>query len=332
MGIATSQQLTRYYDQYRDTEVTFSKDVIRALGLDPREIYIKVNGGQWPCIVNSTSFLMAKIIIGVGSGAFPFLAAKETQTVNLRFCFINADKEKILFLVSGRVAKIEKYMNSKDLAVVTLQFTQRPPDDLIEIVGRLLEANANSIRRKEERIAINEDSKRKLELMNHESVLVVQNVPRHCVIRNLSFSGTQVILIAIPKFILNKEAVIRFEFDNPREVIQIKGLVVGADAIQGSHNGLCSASIRFDERSVPISYKLHINNYLTSVRKNQFSAADQIAQQRELQIQAQKEAQQRQIAEMQAQKTKEAAEAKAKETEPPADKPAENPAPAEPTA
>lgn len=41
MGIATSQQIQKYYDQYRDTEITFTKDIIRAIGLDPRQIYIK---------------------------------------------------------------------------------------------------------------------------------------------------------------------------------------------------------------------------------------------------------------------------------------------------
>ncbi len=278
MGIATSQQITRYYDQYRDTEITFTKDIIRALGLDPRQIYIKCNGSQWPCIINSTSFQLARIIVGTKGGAFSALA-KDNPAVNIRFCFTEIESETITFLVSGKVAKIQPYMNSKELAVVTIQFTQRPPDDLIEIVGRLLEANANAIRRREERIIISDDSKRKLDLVREECIVIIQGVPRHCVLRDVSFLGAKILLIGLSQFLSNKEAVLKLAFDEPSEVLQIKGTIVSADLIQGRKD-ICAVSIKFDESQVPLSYKLHLNNYLTQVRKTQLSASDQIAQQR----------------------------------------------------
>lgn len=284
MGIATSQQLTKYYDQYRDTEITFTKDIIRALGLDPRQIYVKCNGGQWPCIINSTSFQLARIIVGTKGGAFSALASKDNPTVNLRFCFSEQEGEVITFLVSCRVTKMQPYMNSKDLVVVTLQYTQRPPDDLIEIVGRLLEANANAIRRREERVVINDDSKRKLGLMKEECVVIIQSVPRHCVLRDLSFSGAKVILIGLSQFLANKDAILRLEFDEPQEVVSIRGTIVSADLIQGRKD-ICAVSIKFDENFVPLSYKLHLNNFLTAVRKTQLSATDQIAAQKAAQAQ-----------------------------------------------
>lgn len=280
MGIATSQQLTRYYDQYRDTEITFTKDIIRALGLDPRQIYVKCNGGQWPCIINSTSFLLARIIIGTKGGAFSELAKKDVPNVSLRFCFrTEGENDTIMFLVSCRVTQIQPYMNSRELVVVTLQFTQRPPDDLIEIVGRLLEANANAVRRREERVVINEDSKRKLGLLKEECIVEIQGVPRHCVLRDVSFSGAKILLIGLSQFLANKEAVLKLEFEDPAETLQIKGIIVAADLIQGRKD-ICAASIRFDEKHIPLSYKLHINDYLTQVRKTQLSASDQIAQQK----------------------------------------------------
>ena len=38
-----------------------------------RQIYIKSGGLQWPCIVNSTTFNIAKIIVGIKSGAYQVL-------------------------------------------------------------------------------------------------------------------------------------------------------------------------------------------------------------------------------------------------------------------
>ena len=80
------------------------------------------------------------------------LSHKETGPVSLRFCFADYDKQMISFFVNGKVSDIKPYMNSAELSVITISFTQRPPDDLIERLGTLLDANANAIRRKEERI------------------------------------------------------------------------------------------------------------------------------------------------------------------------------------
>ena len=291
MGIATSQQIQKYYDQYRDTEITFTKDIIRAIGLDPRQIYIKCSQGQWPCIINSTSFQQAKIIVGTRGGAFQALSNKDTSGINLRFCFFETETSLMTFFVAGHVTNIVPYMNSNELAVITISFTQRPPDDLIEVVGRLLEANSNAIRRREERIVINEDSKRKLNLNKEEAIIVVQNVPRHCIVRDLSFSGAKVILLGLSQFLKNKPAALRLEFSEPSETIQLNGVIVAAELIQGRKD-IVACSMSFSEKMVPLSYKLHVNNFLTAVRKTQLSASDQVA--------AQKAAQARMIAEQNA--------------------------------
>lgn len=276
MGIATTQQLTKYYDVYRDTELTFTKDIIRALNLDPRQIAVKTKDGQWPCIINSTSFMNAKIIIGTKSEAFKSLAAKESPVAQLRFFFTSPSGEQITFYVAGKVESISPYANSQDMAIVSLLYTQRPADDLLEIVGRLLDANSNAVRRREERIAINADSKRKLGIVKEETVLTVQNVPRHCILRDLSFCGAKVILVGISQFLMNKDAILSIDFDEPQETVQIRGTIVSAEPLEGKKN-ISSASIKFDENLMPLSYKLHLNDFFTQIRKTQLTANDQSA-------------------------------------------------------
>lgn len=284
MGVATTQQLQRFYDQYRDTEITFTKDIIRALGLDPRQIYIKCNRGQWPCIINSTSFLQAKIIVGSKGGAFQALSDSSTTGINLRFCFFESENNLMSFFVAGHVTNIVPYMNSSELAVITIAFNQRPPDDLIEAVGRLLEANSNAIRRREERILINDNSKRKLGLLKEEAIVLIQNVPRHCIVRDLSFSGAKIILMGLSQFLTNKPAQLRLEFEEPSEVISLNGVIIASEMIEGRKD-IVACSITFAEKDVPLSYKLHINSFLTAVRKTQLSASDQIARQKAMQAQ-----------------------------------------------
>ena len=269
MGITTSQQLTRYYELYRDKEVIFSKEVIKTLHLDPRQVFIKCGDSQWPCIINSTSFLGAKIIIGSKGGAYTRLT-KEKGTVNLKFCFTQGDKQPMTFFVNAHVTEIVPYMNSSDLAIVSLVYNQRPPDDLIELIGKLLEANVNSLRRRDERIVISDETRRKLGLTGSDAVVFLDSVPRHCIVRDISFSGAKILLLGVAQFLTAKDIILRLEFDDPHELIAIPGTIVKKEAAQGRRDILV-VCIQYDPNKIPISYKLHINNYITSMRKNQLS-------------------------------------------------------------
>lgn len=272
-NVATSQLITKYYDLYRDTEIIFSKEVLHTLRVDPRQIYVKCNGGQWPCIINSASFQMVKIIVGTNGGAFAEITKKDLPQVQLRYCFIEPDNSPLTFFVSGKVSGVTPYMNAQNLAVVTLSFTQRPPDDLILKLGALIEANRNSIQRREERIVITPDSLRKLGLEKEETIVHIQNVPRRCVLRDLSFGGAKVIILGIVKFLVNKEAVLNLKFLDPAETLEMRGIVKSAEPVQGRQD-IAAVSIVFHEANVSMNYKLHINNYLTSTRKSMLGIQD----------------------------------------------------------
>lgn len=274
MGITTSQQLQNYYDIYRDKEVTYTKDVLRTLAVDPRQIYVKCNGAQWPCIINSTSFLLAKIIVGTKGGAYAAMTKKEPPPVSLRFYFLQQHDQPISFFVAGRVTEVSQYMNSSELAIITITFSQRPPDDLIDKVGTMLEANSNAIKRKEERVVITDDTKRRLNISKDETIIFIQNVPRRCILRDISFSGAKVILLGIEKFINEKEVVLRIHFDEPDEIITLAGRVVKTSPVENRPE-IIYACLQFDETKVPTSYKIRINNYLTTVRKNILTAVSQ---------------------------------------------------------
>lgn len=268
MAVTTAQQLAEYYEKYKTSEVVFTKEVVCTLNLDPRQVYIKCGGAHWPCILNSTSLSTAKIIVGRKGGAFAALESR--PSVSLRLCFTPQDAQIISFFVNAKVTGIEPYMETEDLVIITLTFSQRAPDDLIAIMGGLLEANINAVKRREERIAITPDSKRRLGIESEEMVVFLQNVPRHCIVRDVSFSGAKIIMVGTHDMVFKKVIVLRFDFVDPRESIYVKGLVVAATAIE-DRNDLIVANILFDEKSLPMTYKMHINDYIITVRKSQLS-------------------------------------------------------------
>ncbi|MBO4641107.1 MAG: PilZ domain-containing protein [Treponema sp.] len=266
MGIANSHQISRYYDFFRDKEIIFTKANIQILKMDPRQIYVKCAGGQWPCLINSSSLQSAKIILGTNSGAFIAIQKDKNISIQLRYCFIDANGAPIHFFVNCTVGDINKYQNTEELAVVTLNFTQRPPDDLIFKIGEFLEANENFYHRKEDRIDINKNSIRKLGLEKEESIIFIENVPRRCILKDLSFSGAKVMLVGVPKFLVGKNIALKIDFIDTNESVLVPGIIPRAEFLEGRKD-ITSVHIAFNGDTVPMVYKLHINSFITTYQK-----------------------------------------------------------------
>jgi hypothetical protein len=266
MSITTSQQIARYYEQFSDIDVTFTKEVIKATLLYPKQVFLKCLGYQWPCIVYSSSMVGARVVVNLHS-SFHETVRKAKSLVSLRFSFLQRDKaDPVTFFVAAKITGYTPYGPQKpDLTFVTLQYTQRPPDGLIEILGELLEANVNSQKRKEDRVFLTVDSMRKLGFRGKDTTVMVQGVPRRCILRDLSFSGAKVVIFGIAQFIMNRDAILKLELDDPPETLDIPGRIVRFEAVEG-RTDIAAFAIQFAEDKVPMQYKLRINNYLKTFR------------------------------------------------------------------
>ncbi|MDR2111016.1 MAG: PilZ domain-containing protein [Spirochaetaceae bacterium] len=191
---------------------------------------------------------------------------QSNNSASLRYCFRNADTgAPVTFFVSARSTGYAPYGGSKDVAMFNLQFTQRPPDDLIEIMGRLLDANVNSAKRREERILLTTETLRKLKLLSKETSVFIQGVPRRCILRDISFSGAKIIMMGVAKFLVDRESALRIDFDDPRASFLMKGKFIRFENVEGRKE-LVALAVLFDDAAIPMGYKMRINDYLGSVR------------------------------------------------------------------
>jgi hypothetical protein len=265
MGLVTSQKITTYYERFKDISVTFTKEIIQVTGLLTQQIHLKCGNDFWPCVVYSASFENAKVVANVKTGLLGKLQSAN-NFVSLRFCFRPpGESNSVTFFVAARVLATAPYGNSQDVNIFTLQFSNRPPDDLIEIIGRVLDANVNSAKRKDLRIALTPESLRKLKLLTTESSVFLQGVPRRCILRDISFSGTKLIMVGVTKFLIDKDASVRFEFNDPRETITIKGKFVRAEEVEGKRE-MVALGLQFDEPTVPMNFKIRLNDMVTTMR------------------------------------------------------------------
>lgn len=266
MSVTTSQQLSRYFEQFQTVQVTFTKETIQATKLNTKQVFLKSLGSQWPCIIYSSSMVGAKIIVRMDKSLKETLV-KTNNVVQLRYSFIQPEKNTPLsFFVGARVAGLAPYKpDNQELNFLNIEFTQQPPDSLIEILGGLQEAFINASRRKEERILINPDTIKKLGLLPTNTSLLIDNVPRKCILRDLSFSGTKVIIHGIPKFLLEKSAVLRISFDEPRETANLIGQIVRFEIIEG-RSDIAAFALQFTEDRVPVTYKMRLNSYIRTLK------------------------------------------------------------------
>jgi hypothetical protein len=266
MSIITSQQLSRFYEEFKGTEVTFNKQVIAATGLLPRHVFIKIADQQWPCVIYSSSMTGARSIAGVKADFFESLRNANNHA-SLRYCFKMPEKtDPISFFVPSKVSGYTQYNpKNPDVQLITMEFNQRPPDDLIMVLGALLEASANAQKRKDERIVLTPETLKRLGLESKDSIVYVEAVPRKCIIRDLSFGGAKVLVTGIAKFLKNKPAALKLVRAEVPEEIQIPGEILRVENVEG-RSDIVALAILYTE-DPPLSYKLMINGYLTAVRK-----------------------------------------------------------------
>jgi hypothetical protein len=273
MAVITSQKITVYYERFKTIEVTFTKEIIQVTGLIPQQVYLKCVGDFWPCVIYASSFQGAKVVVNIKSGILQKLE-KANNMISLRYCFKNLDMgNPVTFFVASKFSGHVPYGGSQDVGLFNLQFTQRPPDDLIEIMGRVLDANVNSAKRREERFLITPDSARKLQLLSKENAVFIQGVPRRCILRDLSFSGAKIIMMGVAKFLVDREAALRLDFDDPRESYLLRGKFIRFELVEGRKD-LVALAIQFDESLTPMGYKIRINDFLSQTRADNRTVDD----------------------------------------------------------
>jgi hypothetical protein len=265
MGVLTSQKIATFYERFREIDVTYTKEVIQVTGLQSKQVYLKCVSDVWPCVLYSSSFQGAKVVVNIKSGLIAKLQ-QANNMVSVRFCFKDPNGgEQVTFFVAARSVGYSPYGGSQDVVLFTVQFTQRPPDDLIEIMGRLLDANFNSTKRRDEQIVIDTENIRRLNLLSGEAAVFIQGVPRRCIMRDISFSGVRIVMMGVLKFLLDKEASIRVDFNDPRQSYLIKGRFTKAENVE-SRKDLLVLYLAFDEGAIPMGYRIRLNDYFSTVR------------------------------------------------------------------
>ncbi len=262
MGLLTKQDIDNFYNFYKNDEVVFNKNITNLFGLQPKHIYLKFKEIQRPCIIYSSSMVQAKVIASLPTDLVERI--KTETSINLRYAVSNEDKKNdfLFFFIKCRAREITKYKPEQNLFIITFDYLSKPPEALIILLGRLLEAKKNTFKRSEERIIVDKNSIIALGLETTAAQLFIDNIPRQGIIRDISFNGMKLLLSGNAKFLNNKNIKVEFNHREYGKITTI-GKSIRAESL-AARKDIVALAVQFDANQIPVQYSLIVNEYLKS--------------------------------------------------------------------
>lgn len=263
MQDVSSYQIKTYYERYKEVDITFNKKVMEFIQVIPKEIYLKCKDYVYPCIINSSSMTGARIIAQVNNIFFSRVKSNN-DIVHLRFAFSKGEGPGLIsFYV---LAKMEEYApfesNKPDLYFIDLKYTQRPPNDLVIILGTLIEAGSTIKKRKNERIAITPESLRMLRIKRAQAILIIGDTKQKCLLRDISLCGAKVIAAGDEEKYLGEKVTLVIHSTDNQVLGKIPGDVKRCEGIKGQE-GFTALAIQYDEAGIPPEYSKRIIDYMS---------------------------------------------------------------------
>jgi len=254
MAHLTKHQLTLFFDKHKAIDITFNKHIITTTRLIPSEISIKLGAKSYSCILNSSSMIEARIIIQVNQLFFEELN-QNNKWVSLHFSFGRSDKHyPLTFFIKSKVDSFSPFNSTKpNLYLLNLIYSQRPPDDLIEILGTIIEMNSNARQRKNDRIDMSTENLVNLGMKSPNSILVIGNEKKSCIIRDISFFGAKAISTGQPDFFQDKEVKIVIPFAREPGNCIIDGQIIRCEPIK-ANDSFVLLGIHYHEERVALTY------------------------------------------------------------------------------
>lgn len=267
MPTLPAQKLRAFYEQYKDREIAFNRSILNITGLETRKVFIKIRGDQWPCIVYSCSMRSAKVIIKLDAEDFEAIK-KAKNFVSLRLSFAPKHlKSPILFFVPSIVKGFNTFkLKRQNSFLMTLDFTQRPPDDLIEVLGKIFLSIENFEKRKELRINLDNNVIKEFGIKSTQTLTVIDNIKRPGILKNISSSGCFLVMVCNPKFIMNKKIRIIVGSNYYSGLIELEGTIVRSEDVTGRKD-IFGLGIIFDKEKIPFEFKEMMNEYLDNLEE-----------------------------------------------------------------
>lgn len=265
MPTVTSAKISEYYNKYKDQEVYFSKSICEITGLVSEKLKLKVGAYELPCILYASS--LEKIIIILNLTENDMQKVKMARGLaTIKFCFFHSTaKSPISFFISCHIKKINSFkLTTSSAYMIRLDFNQRPPDDFIEIVGKIIDNSVKFNNRKELRIRLDDKIAASLGMESVKSFVTIDKNIKPCIFADISTSGCCIIMADSPEIEEHKGITVQLSIKG--NTVNINAMIIRCEKVNNCPK-LTRLGILYDKDEIPYIYKNMINNYLDMLEK-----------------------------------------------------------------
>ncbi len=254
MATLGTNALQAIYQEYLTTELTYVKEVAEGLGLLPAESTLKLQSVLYPCVVHSASFQSAKLLLR--------LTAEQAVTVQigskvatLALVLLDSRKaKKELYQFNGTFQIIQKHLAGANDVVflANLMFSHRPHEVFLQVHGNYLNLKKEAQQRLQDRILLSPETQTILGLSSLNTTVVIDKIERKCLLREVSYGGSRVVLTGVSQFLTEKPFELTFPHVTHGDLI-LPGVISRAENLE-SHRGLAQLALTFTAGKVPMHY------------------------------------------------------------------------------
>lgn len=73
-------------------------------------------------------------------------------------------------------------------------------------------------------------------------------------------------MAGIAPFLLNKDCVLKFDFDEPTVIVGLRGKIIRAELVE-KRKDLTAVAMTYNASAVPLAYKIRLTQYFNQQRK-----------------------------------------------------------------
>ena len=224
------------------------------------KLKLKVGAYELPCVLYASS--LERIIIILNLTDTDMQKVKMARGLaTIKFCFSNASaKNPLSFFISCRIRKINSFKLATSSAfMITLDFHQRPPDDFIEIIGKIIDNSVKFNKRKELRIRVDNKIAVSLGMESVKSFATIDKNIKPCIFTDISASGCCITMVDCPE--IEEHKGITVQFNIKENIVNINAMIVRCEKVN-NYPELTRIGILYEKDEIPYIYKNMINNYL----------------------------------------------------------------------
>ena len=107
---------------------------------------------------------------------------------------------------------------------------------------------------------------RKLSLTKKETIVYIENIPRRCIVRDISFSGAKFIMAGAFLQVRRGGLILKFDFDDPTVIVGLRGKIIRAELVE-KRKDLIAVAMTYNASTVPLAYKIRLTQYFNQQRK-----------------------------------------------------------------